>query len=165
MVLFLLFILGIITYWYTAALLVNHRVNQDLADLSQQERLLRLPATKDQNEKEIGCTWSERQNWDSDGCYIGLMETYDENGPEKKAEQAITTSLLNNGWQKRQSDTIWGSKAIDLYGNNGSFIKQTSNGRFCAGISYRYFSDDMQSGPRSVALYILSPTDRGCTRW
>lgn len=163
--LFLLIVIGVILYWYLSAFVVNNRVKHELGELSLQEHSLQLPPPREHEEKEVGCTWSERQNWESDGCFMGLTDTYYEKGPERKAEQQITTSLLNHGWQKRQSDIIWDSEAITLYGNDGSFTKQTSAGRFCAGISYRYFSDDMQNGPRSVALYMLSPSDHGCSRW
>lgn len=161
----LLLILIVVLYWHLAAFITNNRVSNELSELSTQATSLHLPTTRTHTKKEGGCTYSEKQNWDSDGCFMGLTDTYYEKGPERKMEQQITASLLKNGWQKRQSDIVWDSEAVTLYGNDGSFIKQTPTGRFCAGISYRYFSDDIQSGPRSVTLYMLSPSDHGCSRW
>lgn len=160
----LFIIVGVIAYHYIAMHVVNERVKGEMSELSSQEKSLNLQKPKEHTEKEVGCKYSE-QNWDSEGCFIGVTDTYYEGGPDRKAKRQITATLLSHGWQKRQVDYVWPSSAVKISGGDISFTKQTPQGRYCAGISYGYFSNDIQNGPRSVELYMLSPADHACSRW
>ncbi|GEM_PF-3886115 len=144
---------------------VNNSVRRDLTAIRQQEALLHLPPPKSSVETTQGCTWAERRNWDTEGCYIGVSNVYDERGPKRAAEQTITAHLLAAGWQKRNSTIVWDSPAAHIFGNDGSFVKTTPGGRFCAGFTYRYFSNDIANGHRSLGFYLLGPLDKGCSRW
>ena len=143
---------------------INQAVKNETNELRKQENLLQLPEPGRRTEKNIGCTWADKQDWDLDGCYIGLSDVYDERGPERLHEKEFTESLLKNGWQENTGG-VWTSSAVPTAGSNGSFIKHTPSGKFCAGFSYRYFSNDDQNGHRSFMIYILGPSDTACSRW
>ncbi len=138
------------------------QIEQETIAIRAQESLLNLPPPQRRMEKNTGCTWSEKQDWDTEGCYIAVMDVYDQKGPSSGLEENIIEKLNKNSWQKRNSVFSWESLATDMHGGNVAYTKQTSEGKFCAGYDHRYFSDDIVNGHRALYFYILGPSDKSC---